>query len=107
MNQIYLKIIGKWLKSFIFNNLISFIHRCLPLPIWTTRRDTHRYYQHGATTNGFLEGYNTMDALLAALAFGVTIIRSSKVWGSIKKTQLPKIRSKLALLLCFYVAGFT
>ncbi|MYY91711.1 branched-chain amino acid transport system II carrier protein, partial [Ligilactobacillus salivarius] len=29
--------------------------------------------QHAAWTNGFLQGYNTMDAL-AALAFGVTVI---------------------------------
>lgn len=32
-------------------------------------------YAHNAFTNGFLEGYNTMDCL-AALAFGITVITS-------------------------------
>lgn len=37
-------------------------------------------YLHAALTNGFLEGYNTMDAL-AGLAFGVTIVTSIKLMG--------------------------
>lgn len=37
-------------------------------------------YIHAALTNGFLEGYNTMDAL-AGLAFGVTIVTSIKLMG--------------------------
>lgn len=42
-------------------------------------------YSHNAFTNGFLQGYNTMDCL-AALIFGVTIITSVKELG-IKKQK--------------------
>lgn len=48
-------------------------------------------YAHNAFTNGFLEGYNTMDCL-AALAFGITVITSicslgfkrEKTWRSLQ-----------------------
>lgn len=37
-------------------------------------------YKAGAFTNGFLQGYNTMDAL-AGLAFGVTVVTAIKFMG--------------------------
>lgn len=37
-------------------------------------------YVHNAVTNGFLEGYNTMDAL-AGLAFGVTVVTAVRSMG--------------------------
>ncbi|WP_283583246.1 branched-chain amino acid transport system II carrier protein [Limosilactobacillus difficilis] len=37
-------------------------------------------YQHAAFTNGFLQGYNTMDAL-ASLAFGITVITAIRHFG--------------------------
>lgn len=37
-------------------------------------------YKTGAFTNGFLQGYNTMDAL-AGLAFGVTVVTAIKFMG--------------------------
>ena len=97
-----LKIIGKWLNPLFLIILfllfiVAFLSPFGPLdgtPIAT--------YQHGATTNGFLEGYNTMDAL-AALAFGVTIIRSLQGMGIHKEDAIAKNTIKtgsLAMLLC-------
>lgn len=46
-------------------------------------------YLHGAFTNGFLEGYNTMDAL-AGLAFGVTVVTAVRAMGkNVKRVLLP------------------
>ncbi|MHC3377615.1 branched-chain amino acid transport system II carrier protein [Ligilactobacillus equi] len=46
-------------------------------------------YLTASFTNGFLEGYNTMDAL-AALAFGITVVTAIKSWGikSAKETSI-------------------
>ncbi|MCI1880589.1 MAG: branched-chain amino acid transport system II carrier protein [Sporolactobacillus sp.] len=44
-------------------------------------------YIHNPLTNGFLQGYNTMDAL-AGLAFGVTIVTSIKLLGVRKPTSI-------------------
>lgn len=38
---------------------------------------TTKEYMNGAIVKGFLEGYNTMDAL-AGLAFGVTVVTAIK-----------------------------
>ena len=37
-------------------------------------------YRHASFTNGFLQGYNTMDCL-ASLAFGITVITAIKGLG--------------------------
>ncbi|MBY0121449.1 branched-chain amino acid transport system II carrier protein [Bacillus sp. S/N-304-OC-R1] len=44
-------------------------------------------YQSGAFSKGFIEGYNTMDAL-AALAFGIVILNSIKKKGITDRKQL-------------------
>ncbi|UNL36668.1 hypothetical protein G8B26_04205 [Limosilactobacillus reuteri] len=49
--------------------LLAFIH---PMGSTTTPQPTPEYVNH-AFSNGFIQGYNTVDAL-AALVFGVTII---------------------------------
>ncbi len=41
-------------------------------------------YTSGSFVNGFLQGYNTMDAL-AGLAFGVTVVTAVRTLG--KKTR--------------------
>ena len=46
-------------------------------------------YQEGALFRGFLEGYNTMDAL-AALAFGIIIISTIKTLGVTDPKQIAK-----------------
>lgn len=47
-------------------------------------------YQHSALVNGFLEGYNTMDAL-AGLAFGVTVVTAVRGMGFKDSKSVSKI----------------
>ena len=54
-------------------------------------------YTHGAVVNGFLEGYNTMDAL-AGLAFGVTVVSAVRQMGQKKSTDVSKVVAKAGLL---------
>ena len=44
-------------------------------------------YVHHALVNGFLEGYNTMDAL-AGLAFGVTVVTAVRSMGQIGRAHV-------------------
>lgn len=67
--------------------LLAFIH---PLGSGNTATITASYARH-AFSNGFLQGYNTMDGL-AALAFGITIITAIKELG-IKKTRQVSIET--------------
>jgi branched-chain amino acid:cation transporter, LIVCS family len=54
-------------------------------------------YQANAFSTGFIEGYNTMDAL-AALAFGIVILSAIKQRGITDKKQLTKYTLKAALV---------
>ena len=53
-------------------------------------------YTHGALTNGFLEGYNTMDAL-AGLAFGVTVVTAVRQMGQRRSSRSDVVRPLQAL----------
>lgn len=54
-------------------------------------------YQTGAFFTGFLEGYNTMDAL-AALAFGIVILNSIQKRGIENRSQLTKYTFKAGII---------
>lgn len=54
-------------------------------------------YVHAAVTNGFLEGYNTMDAL-AGLAFGVTVVTAVKGMGVRRPSAVSKVVTKSGVL---------
>ncbi|KKK36763.1 branched-chain amino acid transporter [Mesobacillus campisalis] len=54
-------------------------------------------YESGAFFKGFLEGYNTMDAL-AALAFGIVILTAVKQRGVRSETQMTSYMLKAALV---------
>ncbi|MCM3602950.1 branched-chain amino acid transport system II carrier protein [Robertmurraya korlensis] len=54
-------------------------------------------YQANAFSTGFIEGYNTMDAL-ASLAFGIVILSAIKQRGITDKKQLTKYTLKAALV---------
>lgn len=60
-------------------------------------------YLHGAFTNGFLEGYNTMDAL-AGLAFGVTVVSAVRSMGQKKESSVAKVTAKAGVLSMAAVA---
>ncbi len=50
-------------------------------------------YQHASFFNGFLQGYNTMDAL-AGLAFGVTVVTAVRQLGKTKPSSNAKVTAK-------------
>ncbi|WP_053365027.1 branched-chain amino acid transport system II carrier protein [Bacillus sp. FJAT-27245] len=54
-------------------------------------------YEKGAFFKGFLEGYNTMDAL-AALAFGIVILTAVKQRGISNEKQLTRYTVKAAVV---------
>ena len=63
-----------------------------PLGAGSTANITAAYTNH-AFSNGFLQGYNTMDGL-AALAFGITIITAIKELGIKKLRQISLATAK-------------
>lgn len=100
-----LKIIGKLLNPAFLIILfaifaIAFIH-----PFGTLQHlPADQTYGHGSTIKGFLEGYNTMDAL-AALAFGVTIIRTIRLLGIKKEKAIASQTIKAGSLSMLLTAG--
>ncbi|WP_125569093.1 branched-chain amino acid transport system II carrier protein [Companilactobacillus insicii] len=54
-------------------------------------------YQSGSFLNGFLQGYNTMDAL-AALLFGIVVVSSIKELGQRDPVSVAKTAAKSSLL---------
>lgn len=54
-------------------------------------------YRHSALVNGFLEGYNTMDAL-AGLAFGVTVVTAVRSMGQKDEKSVSKVVGKSGIL---------
>ncbi|MBQ0835422.1 branched-chain amino acid transport system II carrier protein [Lactiplantibacillus pentosus] len=54
-------------------------------------------YQHGAFLNGFLQGYNTMDAL-AALLFGIAVVTAIRGIGQHDAGAIAKTAAKSSLL---------
>lgn len=73
--------------------LLAFLH---PLGSGKAAHITAAYTSH-AFSNGFLQGYNTMDGL-AALAFGITVITAIKQLGIIKPRQISLATAKSGLL---------
>lgn len=53
-------------------------------------------YQHAGFFNGFLQGYNTMDAL-AGLAFGVTVVTAVRQLGKTRPSSNAKVTAKAGL----------
>lgn len=60
-------------------------------------------YLHGAFVNGFLQGYNTMDAL-AGLAFGVTVVTAVRQLGYKRETDVAKVVAKSGVVAMSAVA---
>ncbi|WP_066287536.1 branched-chain amino acid transport system II carrier protein [Bacillus sp. FJAT-29937] len=65
----------------------------LDAPLGTPTAD----YQAGAFSKGFIEGYNTMDAL-AALAFGIVILSAIKKKGISDRKQLTSFTLKAGVI---------
>ncbi|WP_077303006.1 branched-chain amino acid transport system II carrier protein [Virgibacillus pantothenticus] len=64
-------------------------------------------YLNGPFLKGFLEGYNTMDAL-ASLVFGIIVIKAIRSFGVTSKTEIIRTTAKagsvaIALLAAIYI----
>ncbi|MCH3990708.1 MAG: branched-chain amino acid transport system II carrier protein [Lactobacillus sp.] len=81
--------------------LVFVVAFCRPLGNPANFAPTAKIYAHRALTQGFLEGYNTMDAL-AGLAFGVAIVTAIRSLGQRGNKRIAVITAKsgaLAMLL--------
>lgn len=73
--------------------LLAFIH-----PLGSAASGTiTTAYQKAAFTNGFLQGYNTMDGL-ASLAFGITVIMAIRSFGIKREKTISLAVAKSGLL---------
>ncbi|MBP2058932.1 LIVCS family branched-chain amino acid:cation transporter [Lactobacillus colini] len=54
-------------------------------------------YTSGALMNGFLEGYNTMDAL-AGLAFGIAVVSAIRSMGIKQENEIAKVTAKSGII---------
>lgn len=73
--------------------VVAFLH---PLGNPQTAPVTNAY-QHAALMNGFLQGYNTMDAL-AGLAFGVTVVTAVRSMGQRDERHVSEVVAKSGVL---------
>ncbi|KRL02418.1 branched-chain amino acid transport system II carrier protein [Liquorilactobacillus capillatus] len=73
--------------------LLAFAH---PLGAASTQPAVHAYHQ-AAFFNGFLQGYNTMDAL-AGLAFGVTVVTAVRQLGKTKPSSNARVTAQAGFL---------
>lgn len=96
-------LIGKILNPLFLILLFGIFLLAFINPLGSTNTQVDPTYVNNAFTNGFLEGYNTMDCL-AALAFGITIITSIKGLG-IKKAKDISIATAKGGLLGILGAG--
>ncbi|EOS7839406.1 branched-chain amino acid transport system II carrier protein [Enterococcus hirae] len=99
-----LKIIGKYLNPLFLILLFAVFIVALILPLGPLDAKPVLDYQQAATTKGFIEGYNTMDAL-ASLAFGITIIRALQGMGIHDEDQIAKNTVKSGLLTMVLCGG--
>ena len=60
-------------------------------------------YLHSSFVNGFLQGYNTMDAP-AGLAFGVTVVHAVRQMGQKRESDVAKVVGKAGLVSMSMVA---
>lgn len=99
-----LSAIGKLLNPLFLGLLliIFFLAALDPLGSSFANKATNAYVSN-AFTNGFLEGYNTMDAL-AALAFGITIITAIQLMGVKEQKKISLATARAGALGMFGIA---
>lgn len=82
--------VGKVLNPIFLVSLIGLVVFSILNPMGEVRKiPVQETYQQGAFFRGFLEGYNTMDAL-AALAFGIIVISTIKNLGVTKPSSIAR-----------------
>ncbi|CAM3022597.1 branched-chain amino acid transport system II carrier protein [Paenibacillus sediminis] len=90
------KYMGRWITPAL---LISMVVLCVVgfIKLDDPFQSPIGQYTHGAFSTGFIEGYNTMDAL-ASLAFGIVILTAIQQRGIHDKKQLTKYTLTASLI---------
>lgn len=94
--------IGKFLTPTLLLLLFILIAQSLLSPIGMPQAPTATYATSSlAFTQGFLDGYNTMDAL-ASLVFGILIVKSAKQYGAQHEKEIAAatMKSGIVAALC-------
>ena len=91
--------VGKLLNPvfLILLTLVFFVAFLHPLGSLATATPTKEYLGNTSFINGFLEGYNTMDAL-AGLAFGVTVVTAVRSMGVNREAKIATVTAKAGVL---------
>ncbi|GMA68987.1 hypothetical protein GCM10025879_02330 [Leuconostoc litchii] len=91
------KYIGKYLNP-IFIILLGLIFiLAIFKPMGGFDHAAQQMYQTKAFSSAFLEGYNTVDAI-AALAFGITIVRAIETMGFNKRQDIARITAQTGII---------
>ncbi|MQR96007.1 branched-chain amino acid transport system II carrier protein [Fictibacillus phosphorivorans] len=90
------KYMGRWITPIL---LLSMVVLCAVgfFKLDASLQSPSANYQSGAFSTGFIEGYNTMDAL-AALAFGIVILTAIQQRGVQDRKQLTNYTLKAGLI---------
>ncbi len=96
--------IGKFLTPTLLLLLFILIIQSLIHPIGLPQTPTALYATSGgAFAQGFLDGYNTMDAL-ASLVFGILIVKSVKQYGAQHEKEIAAATMKSGVVAAFCLA---
>lgn len=97
------KYIGKYLNPIFIILLIIIFSLAIFNPLGSLNHSAQAAYQTKAFSSAFLEGYNTLDAI-AALAFGITIVRAIKAMGFTERHEISKITAKTGIVAILGIA---
>lgn len=96
--------VGKIINPVFLIFLVALVAISIASPTATISSVTpDESYATGAFFNGFLEGYNTMDAI-AALAFGIVVVNVIKDLGVEKEDDVASSTVKAGILSCLLMA---
>ncbi|MFT8599696.1 MAG: branched-chain amino acid transport system II carrier protein [Leuconostoc pseudomesenteroides] len=91
------KYIGQYLNPIFGILLVLIFLLAIFNPMGTLNHTAEAAYQTKAFSSAFIEGYNTLDAI-AALAFGITIVRAIEAMGFSGRRQIAQITAKTGFI---------
>lgn len=91
------KYIGQYLNPIFVILLVLIFLLAIFNPMGTLNHTAEAAYQTKAFSSEFIEGYNTLDAI-AALAFGITIVRAIEAMGFSGRRQIAQITAKTGFI---------
>lgn len=97
------KYIGKYLNPIFIILLVIIFLLAIFNPLGILNHTAQEAYQTKAFSSAFLEGYNTLDAI-AALAFGITIVRAIESMEFTGRREIAKITVKTGIIAILGIA---